>query len=244
MQIYFVDYENVGPSRFKNFIHSIENCSVFVFYSGENNSINFDDLAEVDSIDFKFMKIYNCSKNALDFQLASYLGYLINHEKNIIGSDDNQYFIVSDDKEYECLSKFWLKQNINVNIIKISDISVFDDKNIETLDKNTVESVDKNDNKNIAIDSYMEIRKDKKFNTELKNRAVDLLMSVLSDKTKCIKVLAYMTQSASRQKFEDQVKKLVRKEKKYHQVLDIIYKSKLIQWLGYMNTKSCFYKNK
>lgn len=52
-------------------------------------------------------------KNALDFQLSSYLGYLI-HE-NIDNPYD--YFIVTKDKGFESLIPYWKKRKINVSIV-------------------------------------------------------------------------------------------------------------------------------
>ncbi|MBQ6111921.1 MAG: hypothetical protein IJL01_05955, partial [Synergistaceae bacterium] len=53
------------------------------------------------------------TKNALDFQLAAYLGELITQNK---GTHSN-YFIVSNDKGYESLISFGRERNVNVELI-------------------------------------------------------------------------------------------------------------------------------
>ena len=54
----------------------------------------------------EFRKITTGKKNALDFQLAAYLGYLMAKEEN------GQFCIVSKDLGYEVLLDFWQGKNI------------------------------------------------------------------------------------------------------------------------------------
>lgn len=118
--VYLVDYENVGPSKFCEFISRVDALDrVFVFYSGTNNTINFDDLRMCECR-LDFIKINNGTKNALDFQLISFMGYCI--AKNEEDPDHVfNYVIVSDDKGFGCLSAFWRDEQVNVRTMCVSE---------------------------------------------------------------------------------------------------------------------------
>ncbi len=53
------------------------------------------------------------TKNALDFQLASHLGYLIGTN----GNENTVYYIVSNDKGFDCICDFWRVKGISVERI-------------------------------------------------------------------------------------------------------------------------------
>ena len=59
----------------------------------------------------EFCKVEVGSKNALDFQLATQLGYLIANKSA------DRYFIVSKDKGFEILSGYWKTRNVDVTLI-------------------------------------------------------------------------------------------------------------------------------
>lgn len=57
-----------------------------------------------------FQNVEVGAPNALDFQLSSYLGYLIaNHSSE-------KFYVVSKDTGYKCLCDYWIKQKITVAI--------------------------------------------------------------------------------------------------------------------------------
>lgn len=63
----------------------------------------------VDMRNLKFhftFKVKTGTKNALDFQLSSYLGMLIGQEQG-----NANYYIVSNDKGYDCICEFWKEQD-------------------------------------------------------------------------------------------------------------------------------------
>ena len=67
---------------------------------------------------FSCIEVYAGSGNALDFQLSSYLGYLIG-----LGYENANFYIVSNDKGYDCLCDFW--QNLyNVNVKRLPRVAV------------------------------------------------------------------------------------------------------------------------
>ncbi len=113
MKYYLVDYENVKTDGLKDLTGVKATDVVILFYSDQCKNITLDimDRMVQRNIQFSFCKVTTGVKNALDFQLASHLGYLIGKEQ------DAKYYIVSNDKGYDCLCEYWSKQNITVERI-------------------------------------------------------------------------------------------------------------------------------
>ncbi len=114
MAIYLIDYENT-----KNLIGinnlAAEDC-VTIFYSSKANSLSFDVHKEILSskakIEYKFVNVG--SQNALDFQLCSYLGYIIKQNENT----ECKIYIVSKDKGFAFVSSFWKNEkSIDIQIL-------------------------------------------------------------------------------------------------------------------------------
>lgn len=112
MAIYLIDYENIknltGISRL-----SADDTAV-IFYSKNANTMTFDTHNELVSskakIEYKFVSVGG--KNALDFQLSTYLGYLINTVKS-----KTEFCIISRDNGFSYLISFWKKEkNIDINL--------------------------------------------------------------------------------------------------------------------------------
>ena len=100
MDIFLIDFENVQASCFKGIEALKEDDEIYVFYS-INCKIAVDTLLEIQNCKcrFYFKKINNGIRNALDFQLVEYLGYLIGKNKSRL--DDMHFWIVSKDKGFE-----------------------------------------------------------------------------------------------------------------------------------------------
>lgn len=114
MAIYLVDYENThhlgGISRLP------KNDTVVVFYTQNSSSLSFDAHKEILQAQAKILYKYvdNGGKNALDFQLSTYLGYLIGEKQ----ADEQQLYIVSKDKGFYYVSKFWERERgIRVTVV-------------------------------------------------------------------------------------------------------------------------------
>ena len=115
MNYYLVDYENVKTQGLNGVNKLSEDDTVCIFYSENADSLTFGlhrRLNESKATIF-FQRVEVGQKNALDFQLSSYLGYLI-HE-NIDNPYD--YFIVTKDKGFESLIPYWKKRKVNVSIV-------------------------------------------------------------------------------------------------------------------------------
>lgn len=113
MSIFLIDYENVGVPGLDGLTKLHENDIIYIFYSENADRLTFGlhkRLSECKA-QIIYMKIGVGSKNALDFQLASFLGYLIGEKP------EGKFYIVSKDKGFECLSKFWEKRKIKVDCV-------------------------------------------------------------------------------------------------------------------------------
>lgn len=115
MNYFLVDFENISTDDMKNLDGVREGDTIVMFFSENRKNISLDFIEEVSKkgANFKTMKTNAGTKNALDFQLTSYLGYLIGKYKN-----SSEYIIVSHDTGYDCLKSFW--QNMNVTVKRAS----------------------------------------------------------------------------------------------------------------------------
>ena len=102
MEIFLIDFENVQSSCFKGIEQLNDNDRIYIFYS-TNCKVAVDDLLEFTKCRcrFYFKKINNGVRNALDFQLVEYLGYLIGKHKDNL--DDYHFYIVSKDKGFKSI---------------------------------------------------------------------------------------------------------------------------------------------
>ena len=116
MNYFLVDFENVKTDGIKDLKGVQEGDAMVVFYSENCKSITLDVLDSIIALKLKYnsFKVKVGTKNALDFQLTSYLGYLIGQS----GMDTN-YYIVSDDKGFEVVADFWKEQGIDVSCISL-----------------------------------------------------------------------------------------------------------------------------
>ena len=114
MAIYLVDYEN---THYLGGISGLsENDTVVVFYTQNSSSLSFDAHKEILQAQAKILYKYvdTGGKNALDFQLSTYLGCLVGEKQ----ADRQQLYIVSKDKGFYYVSKFWEREKgIRVTVV-------------------------------------------------------------------------------------------------------------------------------
>ena len=138
MSIFLIDYENVNVDGFNGLLNCTENDQIKVFYTKGAETLTFGlhrRLSESKS-KIDYFKVENGSKNALDFQLSSYLGYLIANNPN------EKYYIVSKDKGYEILTVFWQKyKNLNSQVTLVSDLSLKNDQEEKKKLNSSIQSV-------------------------------------------------------------------------------------------------------
>jgi transposase len=110
---YLIDFENVGTNFHELLDEVTTSDKICIFYTDHCQKISIDQMASIQLADVEFIKTAS-GKNALDFQLSSYLGYLI--AKNKV--ENQKFLIVSDDNGYNCLVHFWKQRKINIKIRK------------------------------------------------------------------------------------------------------------------------------
>ena len=118
MNYFLIDYENVNVSGFDGLSSLTENDTIVLFYSENANTLTFGLHKRINEAkaNIEFQKVSVETKNALDFQLCSYLGYLI-RDKMSDESEKNDYYIVSNDQGYSILPDYWKRKGINVIIV-------------------------------------------------------------------------------------------------------------------------------
>ena len=103
MALYLIDYENTGVRG----ILGIEGLKAFdrliIFYGPKTGAVPFEDMVKITSSPaaVEFIRTTKTAKNYLDFQLVSYLGYLI------AGRADESYFIVTRDSGFDAVVDLW-----------------------------------------------------------------------------------------------------------------------------------------
>lgn len=116
-RIFLIDKENTG-TRFLKGLEALSNQDkVIVFHYSQAGSIKEEVLSALSktkaAVEIRSMNTH--TKNAMDFQICTYLGYL--YSKN---GTNAEYYIVSNDKGYEAAVEFiklQLDPKIKINII-------------------------------------------------------------------------------------------------------------------------------
>ena len=103
MATYLIDYENVKSEGIKGIAQLSEEDRVVIFYSHNTDTITFEamDMIFNSKAQVSKYKILCGGKNALDFQLSTYLGYLIHEAK------DSYFYIISKDNGFKHVVDFW-----------------------------------------------------------------------------------------------------------------------------------------
>lgn len=126
MNHYFIDYENVRWEGLKGIEDLDRDNYVYIFYTVNSNTLTFEAMNNINKSQAYVakIKVEAGSKNALDFQLSSFLGYKIN------GNTEDQFIIVSKDKGFKPVKDFWERSNIRVlQKISIQDSFPSDEEN-------------------------------------------------------------------------------------------------------------------
>lgn len=118
MAYYLIDFENVKSRGMEGVELLTEEDTVCIFYSDNADSMTFDLHRKLNETkaNIIYHKVAVGTKNALDFQLATYLGYLI-CEQQREGIQPN-YFIVTKDNGFTSLMVYWKAQGVPVRIIR------------------------------------------------------------------------------------------------------------------------------
>ncbi len=119
MNYFLIDYENVNVAGFDGVSNLTESDYVIVFYSENAETLTFGLHRRIteSKANFQFQKVAVKEKNALDFQLCTYLGFLVNDTLTSEDDEKNFYYIVSNDKGYSVLPEYLKKFGADVKIV-------------------------------------------------------------------------------------------------------------------------------
>ena len=108
MKYYLLDYENVNSTGLDGISDLSSDCRIVLFYTKNSSKIDlgFVNLLRDMKAELSIIEVHH-GKQALDIQLASYLGYLIGTEP-----EDTEYYIISKDKGYHNVQSFWPDRRI------------------------------------------------------------------------------------------------------------------------------------
>lgn len=117
MNVFLVDFENVNSSGLNGVQRLEPGDQVVIFYSENADSMTFDLHEQINNSRayIFFQKVEVGRKNALDFQLSSYLGYLIC--QNEMAGNEVSYYVVTKDRGYSSMVNYWAKRGFDVKQI-------------------------------------------------------------------------------------------------------------------------------
>ncbi|MDE6363664.1 MAG: hypothetical protein K2L86_05285 [Lachnospiraceae bacterium] len=115
MNYYFIDYENVHADGFIGIENLGEDDTICVMYTEQSKAFSLELVEKIarQRVKLESYKAGTGAKNSLDFQLASYLGYMIAKSE---GTGDC-FYIVSRDTGFNHLVDFWAARGASVTRI-------------------------------------------------------------------------------------------------------------------------------
>ncbi|MBE5881900.1 MAG: hypothetical protein E7289_06320 [Lachnospiraceae bacterium] len=110
MAIYLIDYENTGVKGLYGIEKLHEDDLIVVFYGPKTGAVPFDDHVRISSSvsHVEYIKTSKTAKNYLDFQLTTYLGYLVAH------TGIKEYYVISKDSGYDSIVDFWKARGMHI----------------------------------------------------------------------------------------------------------------------------------
>ena len=109
--IYLIDFENVSNGGF-NGIETVDGKdTIILFYSEQRSTMSVTVHRRLEETRAKkeYIAVKTGGKNALDFQLVTWLGWLIAQ------NSEQDYCIVSNDTGFDAAIDFWQKRQIHVS---------------------------------------------------------------------------------------------------------------------------------
>lgn len=202
MSFYLIDFENVGETGFNGIENLQKEDTVIVFYSKNSCKISMDILSRNNTA-MQFIKADVGTKNALDFQLVSYLGFLAKTT-----ADKQQFFIISKDNGYSPLVTFWKRYDVDVKLA--SDLSGKAVPVAETKKKVKAEKT--------LSDS--EIQKEKQ-RTDIE-KTVSEILNKKKDKDRIEEVVKIILSSKTKSELNSKLSKFLKDGEKVHKIIKAV----------------------
>ncbi len=109
--IYLIDFENVANDGLLGLEKLATDSTLIILYSEKNCKLTFSHHQQLEQLKCKkeYIAVNETSKNALDFYLSTYLGYLI-----ATHPAETTYCIVSKDTGFDSVISFWCVRGIKI----------------------------------------------------------------------------------------------------------------------------------
>ena len=104
---FFIDFENVRGAGIEG-LNEIEEDDVVYLFHGDNDSFPMRFLTSERFKNISFIKCNVGTKNAMDFQLISYMGY------KLMDPYLDSFVVVSKDKGYDSTINFWIEKRFKI----------------------------------------------------------------------------------------------------------------------------------
>lgn len=116
-QYFLVDSENVNDNWLMLFDLAAPTDDIIVFYTSRSPHMSYASVIRLlkEQRKIAFEECFE-GNNGLDFQLVSYLGYLISENKG----KDAEFIIMSNDTGFDACIKYWKTKNISVKRINVN----------------------------------------------------------------------------------------------------------------------------
>ncbi|MGI6511978.1 MAG: PIN domain-containing protein [Catenisphaera adipataccumulans] len=115
--VFLVDTENIGSSWTILLERKTKLDRILLFYTENSPYISYPDMKYICQYPNEFeMVACNTGRNGLDFQLVSYLGYLLK------SAPKTRYVIFSNDTGYDPVVQFWCQRGIKLSRISQREI--------------------------------------------------------------------------------------------------------------------------
>ena len=123
MSLYLVDYENTGVRGIAGIEGLRSTDRLIILYGPKTGSVPFEDMVKMTSSPaaVEFIRTTKTAKNYLDFQLTTYLGYLVAKKAA------EKYYIISRDSGFDSVLDFWqekgifIERYVNLSLEAVSD---------------------------------------------------------------------------------------------------------------------------
>ena len=171
MNFVFVDYENVSIKGLTGIEKLNEDTVVYLFYSENTAHLPMSTVATLNGSKAEMRYILTkTGKNALDFVLASVLGFVIKER-----FQEDTFYILSKDKGFDILVDYWKTNKVAVKMI--SSLSQIPTKK-QTAKSATVSDVDKlKQSMTSKVGAVL-----KGETKEIKSKVVDIILKCKSKK--------------------------------------------------------------
>ncbi len=163
IKYYLVDSENVNDNWLMLLNMADEEDEIIIFYTKKSPHMSYTSVIKLlqEKRAIQFEECFE-GQNALDFQLISYLGYLIGKD----GQESTEYIVMSNDTGFDPAVRFWKKKGVTVNRINVNYCKLGLQRHKSTDDSadaetNASSSADANVNANAdAVSSAADVKAD------------------------------------------------------------------------------------